>query len=508
MIQVALLLLLAAGGCSHYQENPKEDQIGSTFFYDHQKDLEQIYPLPALASGIEVDNCLVNDQWQQGSCHFQLFGAQWYYYHQQWISGDRISDHLMLDESCELAQDAARWWRAWSDQKKTYWNRSMLALVHDAQDPSKALYGPCFSAVHYAYNKRKTSVSNLSLEEETTLQQWEKYHHWLAQLPSNEVFQQVTEFPAAQPATQAKYENVEPFERLMILYDTQLPESFMTQIFQDFQKQDRLKELYLLSQEYDYALIEEILKKPGKIFLIGYQLKNTLPKEWLNQAHASLTIGGPFNPQRSQDYAFAPHQNQFLSQLEHAQYLLRPQLIIYDKEHSHLLNHPLVQSVPIKLEISTQDYQEALIKLLALPQRQRFFHAHLKDALYLNQPRQLPYNVLLLLEPSLLRLSYPFLRYWHQQRPLFIAPPESLTGVPTLDSSLKGLLLPVPPHSRVARHMTARDEAQDLLELVNRWPWFQYYQGYLYEGRLGRYRLEKQNLACQWDIIPYEGESA
>lgn len=506
MIQVALMLLLAVGGCSHYQEKGEEDQIGSTFFYNPEKEIVPVYPLPLLVSSPELDDYLQKGNWQGGSCRFQLLAAQWLYFHQQPIIADKIIDYIIADNSCELAQEAALWWRAWSNQQQTHWNSSMLTLSEMAQTPSSPLYAQSFSSMMYASDKRKTSIVNLSLSEEERLARWQQYAHWLSQLPSPEIFAQAENFPTTTSWVNTKHQNVQVFERLMIIYDSEPPESFVTQIFHDFQEQNALKELYILSKKHDQDLILELLHQDIKTFLVGYNLEQPLPKEWLHFTQASLSVGEHFTAQRSQDYHFPPKESQFLSQIEQGQYLLRPQLVIYDQEHASLLEHPLIQAIPHKLEISTQDYQESLVRLLALPQRQAFFQPYLKNAHYINQPRNLPYNILLLLEPSLLRLSYPFLRYWHQERPLFIALTDALTGIETLDSTLKGLLLPAPPRYRQPKQTMPCDEAQDLLALVNRWPWFQFYQGYLYEGKIGRYRLNKQQLECEWDIVLYQGE--
>lgn len=501
------MLLLVIAGCSHYEEKEPEVQIGTTFFYNPDKKIVPNYPFPLLVAPLELDDCVQKGRWQQGNCGFKLLSAQWLYFHQQQILADNIINDVIKDGGCELGHEQAKWWKAWSDQQKTYWNSSMLILSDIAQNPAEKLYPHAYSSIKYAYDKRNTSANSLSVHEQQIIESFEKYSAWMEEAPSKEAFEKAKSLKHAAAFINEKYENPQNFERLLICYDHEVSDIFVTQIFEEFQRQQIIKELYLLSIHDDPDLIEELLSQQGKrTFLISYNLETPVVKEWIRAAAASLTLGPDFYPQRSQDYHLANFSFQFLSQLEQGPYLLKPQVVIYDQEHEELLEHPLIQSIPYRLKIATTDYQDALIGLLALPQRQSFFQPYLKNAVYINQPRALPYNVLLLLEPSLLRLSYPFLRYWQQERALMLAPPGSLTGIDTLDSSLKGIITTASPRTRAPKQITDAMEAQDLLALSLRWPWMQYYQGYIYEGKLGRYRLKEQELLCEWDMVVYQAD--
>lgn len=505
MIQAALLFLLVIAGCSHYEEKQEEVQIGTTFFYNPDKTMVPTYPFPLLVSPLELDDSIQKGRWEQGNCSFKLLAAQWLYYHQQQILADKIIKKMTVDPHCEILHEQALWWDAWSDQQKTYWNSSMLTLAPIVQDPNSRLYAPAYSSFEYAYEQRNTSAANLSTQEQDVIHQAKNYTQWLEQLPSPEVFEAAAQFPQTQSFLNLKYQKAEPFERLLVIYEGQLSELFVTQLFEHFEKQKTIKELYLVSADHDRSLISQLLEqKDKKTFLIAYQLNDPRHNEWLLAADASLTVGTHFYPQRNHDYHLGDSQAQFLTQIDQSQYLLRPQLIIYDQQHEHLLDHPLNQSVSYKLKINHQDYQDALLGLLAVPQRQALFQNYFPQGHYISQPRSLPYQTLLLLEPSLLRLSYPFLRYHQQERVLFIAPPGSLTTIHTLDSCLSGIVTAVPPKTRLPTVFSDGLQAQDLLAIVRRWPWFQYYQGYIYEGQLGRYRLKDQELICEWDMVVYQ----
>jgi hypothetical protein len=53
------------------------------------------------------------------------------------------------------------------------------------------------------------------------------------------------------------------------------------------------------------------------------------------------------------------------------------------------------------------------------------------------------------------------------------------------------------------RPLHQADVAKDIIALTLRWPWFEFYSGYLYEGAAGRYYRDGQELQCQWDIVIY-----
>jgi hypothetical protein len=357
----------------------------------------------------------------------------------------------------------------------------------------------------YSYKKRQSSIADLSAQEAQIIDDFGSYVTLLEQLPRAEVFEKMATFPGLAHFLKQDSGLPQPITRLIVLYERQPSEDFITQLFDSFEQQDSITDLYLLSIHDDFSFITEILESADKkTFILCYEVQQPLPKEWLQSASASLAFGARSPAaQRHTDYFIAKPTEQFINQLDKAPYLLKPALIIYDSSHAELMSHPSLQSVPQRLLINKADYRHQLSNLLALPQRQDFFASYLKNCFYINQPRALPYHVLLLLDPELLRLCYPFLRYWHQERALFLVPPGSLTGIDTLDSALKGTLMNASSTDHMPRPLHQADVAKDIIALTLRWPWFEFYSGYLYEGAAGRYYRDGQELQCQWDIVIY-----
>ncbi len=467
------LLVLALSGCHYYQGNAAPDQSSSLSWPDPIT-YEKTYPFVEIYNPIEVER-MIDDPNDNGSCQFQTFSAFWEYYHDQFADTETLAQKILNQSACSLSHFGAIWLETLLCEDKKNWNKGLITLAPLLQSPGHPFYAPALGLSHRLQTSRTTSISDLSPEEVENI---EAQKNLLRDY-------------------QADPEDTDFFYNIVIIAGKTPAKEFFESLIIAFEKQSAIESIHIFSQDSPRSDIIRALQLPQTV-LIGYYLSQPLPKDYLMESQASITIGEDFVKHRDTDYWICDPILQMLQSVRYDPFCVDPQIIFYEEGFLSPKLVKFLEKQKIMINITELTLSNTLSNILALPQREETFQkAFSKKIHYLAQPKLLPHTILCLVRPETLRILNTQILSQGQSKILLLADPRLLSGESSLDKAFKGVLFFTHPFDKSPKMCPDYMLGADLIEIVRRLPRFSKEGSYIYHGNMGAYFLKNQQIRAQ-----------
>jgi len=471
-------------GCSYYAHKPLADQ--PLMAEQPHLSYEKVYPFLEVYNPQEIDAMI--DDCRDSSCQFQTFAAFWEYYHDQWSDAQFQTQKILQESLCSLSHDSGSWLHALLYEDKTHWNKGLMALDPIFQNPSQTFYVPALGLSYRLQKARKTSVSHLSPEEKERIDiQKNILNHY--------------QNPPVSPIH--KY-------HVVVLYEQAPSVEFFKSFVTAFEHQEAIESFHFFSRESPRKAVLDSLKHPNSL-LVGYYLSQSLPKEYLMESKASITVGEDFIKHRSVDYWVADPMVQMLQSFNQDPFCLKPEMILYEEG----ILSSKVQSTwmaPYKaINLSTLGVEQTLQNLMQMPQREPLFHMIFPNNMtYRPRADLLPHTILCCVQPETLKTIHAHFKRLGQKNTLLLANSANMSRNLEDNKALHGVLMDTHPFEKQPQYRDRWVHGGDLIDLLIRLPRFAQEASYVYHGHMGAYTLApNQQLRYQrWWVRYYDRDRA
>jgi hypothetical protein len=495
------ILFLFLSGCGYYQEISLQNQTD----YDHaidKKDLIYFLQTPMTAPGLYY---LINEDLkspQYDGCAIDLFMIDWLLKEKFLTSANKKIEQFTQRPRCKKLE------------KLSLLKKAEFFLEKNHAQEVIDLLPSIFSDLHDPAYKDAVSLLAILLEKnpdlfevDPSLKRMKDFFHILQSESTDDNLNKGLEHPFFYHVKKERYasaSNKKTIEGIILLYDNKLNDSFVAGMMKSFEDSHLLSFIQFFDIKKDNDLILNQLKQRPNTLLIGYRLNQSVPKILIDAATYSIMIESPSVDLSEDHYAMDFSLKADLSLIGQQSSSAYPQLVIYDKAYEPYINQKELEKIP-KVFIDQKNFQVQLNTILQLYDKKYFFKDLFhEDVYYIQQPKMLPFQVLLLLEPSLARLVYPYLLYWGQEQTGFIATNEILSGEQQLDKTLSGLWILTNPSSSKVNQPYEYFVGIDVISIINRIRWFSVDDSYVYHGLLGRYSLDGQTIKKDLKITKYK----
>lgn len=491
-------------GCAYYQEQLQQNQT------DSLKILEKKGRHPFLKESMntrelffklcheDIHNDNDNDQ-----CHAQLFSIDFFLKQKEWLKADEKIKKFLTDSSCLALKSAGLLQRSQMLIEKKQFDDASKILKKILQHPQDIFYHEALSQLTLIIQKKDHVFQDLLSWTEI-----KNFYQFMQAEATDEAIIKAQKHPIFKEFfdgnVQETFKN-KPVDYIVLLYENNLSPDFVQGFLKAFEEQVMIKRIDFFNiNETNHEIILEALMQSPRTALIAYRLKHPLPQPFTGIAYKSIMIEMPKAFISKKDYTLDFSLPEDLKSLKRKYNVRYPQLVLYDDLHQDIMTHSFLVPIPAVM-IDPINYKKQVQALLGMKDNKCFFEQFLdKPIHYVQQPNNLPYEILLLLEDSFARLVYPYLLYWGQEETVILGTERLLSGDIHLDKVLDGMWLLMNP---TRTQLTLKHDVSlgsDLMSIINRLRWFELHEGYAYHGELGRYNLKDQHFCKNLSVVKYK----
>ncbi len=484
-------ILLLLSGCAHYPKDLLNNQITKeTYLNDNEHEIFEKATAEELAY-ICNNNFLI-----QHSCYFNYQALKQLTLSQSLLRYESQIEQLHEQQKCLFFENHFNLMKAqaYFDKKNYKKSKEISQKVWLSTEGFLA---------RQAYMLLVESEQNQTLQNGTFSIKNSKKVINIDDLNEEDIF--TAEFPFYKMKKKNKEQleivkSLKPIDidSIIVLYQGIFPSEFAKGLLNSYENQDKIQSIKFFDLDKDLDFFNHHFKENNHVGVILYEVQNqSVIKliQTVKEVGKTFIIDSSLPVLEKNSYFINNSYDDELKVIEATLKNFTDLAIIYDESHADLLKKSKIKNIKTTL-VSAGDYEKKLDIFLRIPNRSNFFKTILSsDIKYLPKAQSLPPNVLLLLEPDVARLVYPYLLYWGQNKTVYFGLGDILSGDMQLDRTLDGVRIYKrrylsSPHSNKKEML-----GHDVFNIIYNFHLFEMNSEYIWNGNWGFYHLEGQYFA-------------
>lgn len=483
------LILIVLSGCSHYPKDLLNNQITKeTYLNENEHEIFQ------KASAEDLSYLLTNNNFlNQHSCYFNYQSLK-----QLTLMGDLLKyesqiAQLLDQEKCLFFENHFNLMRAQAYfDKKNYKKSKEISEKLWLENEGELARQSYMLLIESLQNEFKQKEQGLQSDMVQAINSDEISHQdfFNPEFPFYKIKQKNKEYKDS--LYSLKNDDI---DSVIVFYDRVFPSDFVKGFLRAYEAQNKIQSIKFINVDKELNFFNEQFKESKNTGLILYELQNQSIINLIQTMKGRgkiFIIDNKMPLLQKNTYFINNTYEDDLKAVESTLQNFTDVVVMYDHNHSNLLKKSQFKNFKSVL-LSVENYEKELESFLKIPYRAQLFKGMISNEIkYLQKTKSLPPNVVLLLDPDLARLVYPFILYWGQNKTVYFGLDDILSKEPQLDKSLEGLRIYKRPYQFNNLANSSEMLGVDAFNIINNFNLFKINSEYIWSGNWGFYHLEGQ----------------